>query len=103
MDPQTLTVKADTSPPDFRSGSKSRGLFVGCLTSQQHESVSQGRSCSDNCTCCHTEIEGADLPLSRRTPHHQPTEAVLRVGDVMQEPQTVTENSVARVTVSDVF
>ena len=41
---------------------KDRGgcLFVGCLTSQQHASVSQGRICSDNFTCCHTEIEVAD-------------------------------------------
>ena len=31
-----------------------------CLTSQQHASVSQGRICSDYCTCCHTEIEAAD-------------------------------------------
>ena len=29
-------------------------LFVGCLTSQQQASVSQGRICSDNFTCCHT-------------------------------------------------
>ena len=35
-------------------------LFVGCLTSQQHASVSQGRICSDNFTCCHTQIEVAD-------------------------------------------
>ena len=35
-------------------------LFIGCLTSQQHASVSQGRICSDNFTCCHTEIEVAD-------------------------------------------
>ena len=35
-------------------------LFVGCLTSQQHASVSQGRICTDNFTCCHTEIEVAD-------------------------------------------
>ena len=34
-------------------------LFVGCLTSQQHASVSQGRICSIF-TCCHTEIEVAD-------------------------------------------
>ena len=34
-------------------------LLVGCLTSQQHASVSQGRICSDNFTCCHTEIEAA--------------------------------------------
>ena len=37
-----------------------RGLFVGCLTSQQHASVSQGRICSDIFTCCHTEIEGGE-------------------------------------------
>ena len=30
-------------------------LFVGCLSS-----VSQGRICTDNFTCCHTEIEAAD-------------------------------------------
>ena len=35
-------------------------LFVGCLTSQQQASVSQGRICSDNFTCCHTETEAAD-------------------------------------------
>ena len=35
-------------------------LLVGCLTSQQHASVSQGRICTDNLTCCHTEMEAAD-------------------------------------------
>ena len=35
-------------------------LFVGCLTSQQHASVSQGRICSDKFTRYHTEIEAAD-------------------------------------------
>ena len=35
-------------------------LLVGCLTSQQQASVSQGRICSDNLTCCHTEIQVAD-------------------------------------------
>ena len=34
--------------------------IVCCLTSQQHASVSQGRICSDNFTCCHTEIEVED-------------------------------------------
>ena len=34
--------------------------LVGCLTSRQHASVSQGRICSDNFTCCHNEIEVAD-------------------------------------------
>ena len=34
--------------------------LVGCLTSQQHASVSQGRICEDKFTCCHTEIEVAD-------------------------------------------
>ena len=35
-------------------------LLVGCLTSQQRASVSQGRICSDKFTCCHTETEIAD-------------------------------------------
>ena len=35
-------------------------LFVGYLTSQQRAGVSQGRVCSDDFTCCHTEIEVAD-------------------------------------------
>ena len=35
-------------------------LFVGCLTSQQQASVSQGQICSDKFTCCHIEIEVAD-------------------------------------------
>ena len=35
-------------------------LLVGCLTSQQQASVSQGRICSDKSMCCHTEIELAD-------------------------------------------
>ena len=34
-------------------------LLVGCLASQQHASVSQGWTCSDNFACCHTEIEVA--------------------------------------------
>ena len=35
-------------------------LLVGCITSQQHASVSQGQICSDNFTCCHTETEVSD-------------------------------------------
>ena len=38
-------------------------MFVGCLTSQQQTSVSQGRICSDNFTCCHIEIQVADQTL----------------------------------------
>ena len=38
-------------------------LLVGCLTSHQQASVSQGRICSDSFTCCHTEIEVADQPF----------------------------------------
>ena len=34
--------------------------LAGCLMSQQHASVSQGRICSDYFACCHTEIEVAD-------------------------------------------
>ena len=35
-------------------------MLVGCLTSQQQASVSQGRISSENFTCCHTEIKVAD-------------------------------------------
>ena len=44
----------------LKQKSSSLSLLVGCLTSQQHASVCQGRICSDNFTCCHTEIEVAD-------------------------------------------
>ena len=36
------------------------GLLVACLTSKQHARVSQGRTCTDNCMCCHIEIEVPD-------------------------------------------
>ena len=49
-------------------------LFVGCLTSQQHARVSQGRICSDNCTCCHTEIEVADPTLHLTQSQYTDTE-----------------------------
>ena len=35
-------------------------LLLGCLTSKQHASVSQGPICTDNFMCCHIEIEAAD-------------------------------------------
>ena len=49
-------------PHNLRTRSHTRCfvLLVGCLTSQQHASVPQGRICSDKCTCWHTEIEVAD-------------------------------------------
>ena len=48
-------------------------LFVGCLTSQQHESVFQGRICSDNFTCYHTEIEVADQTFHLTQSQHTDT------------------------------
>ena len=48
-------------------------LFVGCLTSQQQASVSQGRICSDNFTCCHTEIEVADQTFYLTQSHYTDT------------------------------
>ena len=38
-------------------------LLVGCLTSQQHASVSQGRTCSDNFTCQSQETVVAFCPI----------------------------------------
>ena len=49
-------------------------LFLGCLTPQQHASVSQGRICSYNFTCCHTEIEVADQTF------HLTNHSILRPG-----------------------
>ena len=43
-----------------REGGGGEDLFVGCLTSQQHASVSQEQICSENCTCYHTEIKVVD-------------------------------------------
>ena len=34
--------------------------LLACLLNQQHASVSLGRICSDNFTCCHTETKVAD-------------------------------------------
>ena len=53
---------SDTGPTSHSANPETPGacLFVGCLTSQQHASVSQGRICSENFTCCHTEIEVAN-------------------------------------------
>ena len=45
-------------PHDYKSSTVC--LFVGCLTSRQRACVFQGQICSDNFTCCHTEIEVAD-------------------------------------------
>ena len=62
----TQSQYTDTGPTSPSAGPLTPGAwqfvcsFVGCLTSQQHASVSQGRICEDNCTCCHTEIEVAD-------------------------------------------
>ena len=47
-----------------RHTQKSQGAccwwLVACLTSQQLARVPQGHSCSDNLTCCHTEIGVVD-------------------------------------------
>ena len=47
-------------PRDTAGERRRRSLLVGCLTSQQQAGVSQGRICSDNFACCHTEIDVAD-------------------------------------------
>ena len=47
--------------------------LVGCFTSQQQASVSQGRICSDNFTRCHTEIEVADPTFFLTQSHYTDT------------------------------
>ena len=58
--PPSLSLSLPLSPSVPPSQSLSVCLLVGCLTSQLHASVSQGRICTDNFTCCHTDIEVAD-------------------------------------------
>ena len=60
-------------------------LLVGCLTSQQHESASLGRICSDNFTCCHIEIEVAD-----KTCCHTETEVADQTFHLTQSQYTDT-------------
>ena len=50
----------DGRPRQVRTYLEKELFFVGCLMPQQHAAVSQGRICSDNCTCCHAETEAAD-------------------------------------------
>ena len=51
-------------------------LLVGYLTSQQHARVSQGRICTDNFTCCHTETEVADQTFYLTTTPGRPVPAL---------------------------
>ena len=60
MDLGCLQCPVSTLTVNGRRRSWEVGWLLACLTSQQHDSVSQGRICSHNCTCCHTEIEVAD-------------------------------------------
>ena len=57
---EPVTRQTDTEKAHEHHVPKRFCLLVGCLTSQYHASVSQGRICSDNFTCCHTDMEVAD-------------------------------------------
>ena len=57
--PSPLKVRGQACGCSFAMNKQTK-LFVGCLKSQQQASVSQGRICSDNFTCCHSEVEAAD-------------------------------------------
>ena len=64
LKPEDSSPKRDSNPHNSiggRLGKQTRYcLLAGCLMSQQYANVSQGRVCSDNFTCCHTEIQVAD-------------------------------------------
>ena len=47
--------------------------LLACLTSKQRASVSQGRICSINFTCCHTETEVADQTFCLVQSHYTDT------------------------------
>ena len=61
VSPPTVARPASLPLP-LRVPGQGLACGAGCWlpTSQQHASVSQGRICTDNFTCCHTEIEAAD-------------------------------------------
>ena len=61
--PASLTVYAAAQGQCSVGNTMPVCLFVGCLTSQQQASISQGQICSDNSTCCRTEIEVADQTI----------------------------------------
>ena len=63
-----------------------QGTFAGCLTSQQHTSVSQGRICSDSVTCCHNEIAVADQTISLSLSILTPRQPVLSLTLQRQVP-----------------
>ena len=46
---------------------KQKEMFLGCLTSQQHASVSQERICSDKFTCCHSADQTLRVTQSQYT------------------------------------
>ena len=69
---QHYTLRGDRPPPPPPPPPPMM-LFVGCLPSQQHASVSQGRICSDNSTCCHTDTEVADPTFYRTQSHYTDT------------------------------
>ena len=54
-------LKKERSLPIQKHGGMWKGWLVFCcLKSHPHASVSRGRICSDDCTCCHIEIEVKD-------------------------------------------
>ena len=58
--PQELNSKAQKYLSSGLLTAQLVGWLLACLMSQQQASVSQGRICSDNFMCCHTETEVAD-------------------------------------------
>ena len=59
------------------------GSFYGCLMSLYHAVVFQGRICSDNCKCCHNDIEVADQTFYLTQPQYTGTEPTSPNADPM--------------------
>ena len=56
---------------------------IGCLTSQQHASASQGWVCSDNGKYCHTETEVADDTCYLSLSQYGDTESTISSADLI--------------------
>ena len=62
-------------------------LFVGCLTSQQHTTVSQGRICPGKSAFCHAEIEVADETRNLTQSQYTDTGPTSPCADPVQPPE----------------
>ena len=69
------TARTEIRKRDRKTDRQFVGWLVDCLLYVKvTPDVSQGRICSDKCTCCHIEIEVAQKTFHLTQPHYTDTE-----------------------------